>query len=43
VHVTVLGKPWQIDTFRRRMLPQLEETGDVTSGGPGRPAVLYRR
>ncbi|MBK9739929.1 MAG: NUDIX hydrolase [Actinobacteria bacterium] len=43
MHLAVLDRPWQSDTFRRHMLPLLEETGDVTTGGPGRPAALYRR
>ncbi len=44
VHFAVLGKEhWAIDTFRRKMSRQLRETGEVTRGGPGRPAALYRR
>jgi hypothetical protein len=43
VHAAVLGEGWQIDTFRRRMQPRLVETGEQTSGGPGRPAALFRR
>jgi 8-oxo-dGTP diphosphatase len=43
LHLAVVDAEWQIDTFRRRMLPFLEDTGDVTAGGPGRPATLYRR
>lgn len=43
MHLAVLDRPWQSDTFRRHMLPLLEETGEVTTGGPGRPAALYRR
>jgi ADP-ribose pyrophosphatase YjhB (NUDIX family) len=44
VHFAVLGKEhWAIDTFRRKMSRQLRETGEVTRGGPGRPAALFRR
>lgn len=42
LHAAVLDHDWQIDTFRRHMLPMLEETGEQTSGRPGRPAALYR-
>ena len=42
LHRAVLDHDWQIDTFRRFMQPLLVETGDVTSGRPGRPAALYR-
>lgn len=30
------------DTFRRRMEPQLEPTGELSSGTVGKPAALYR-
>ena len=43
VHVAVLDAEWQIDTFRRHVIPQLQETGRRSSGGVGRPAALYRR
>ena len=43
LHATVLDQPWQIDTFRRNMLPALMPTDTVRSGTPGRPAALYRR
>jgi len=43
IHVAVLDTEWQIDTFRRHMIPQLQETGRRSSGGVGRPAALYRR
>lgn len=43
VHAAVLGEAWQIDTFRRRMQPHLVETGEQTSGGPGRPAALFSK
>jgi len=42
VHLTVLGSDWQIDTFRRHMIPLLAETGRRATGGVGRPAALYR-
>ena len=41
VHVGVLGTDWQIDTFRRHMLPLLTELDQMTVGRPGRPASLY--
>jgi ADP-ribose pyrophosphatase YjhB (NUDIX family) len=31
------------DTFRRRMLPKLVETGQYTRGGVGKPARTFRR
>ena len=46
LHATVAGvdvadlKP---DTFRRRMEPQLHDTGTTTEHTVGRPAALYRR
>jgi 8-oxo-dGTP diphosphatase len=44
VHFAVLGSDhWAIDTFRRKMSRQLRDTGEVTRGGPGRPAALFRR
>ena len=44
VHFAVLGKEhWSIDTFRRKMSRQLRETKELSRGGPGRPAALYRR
>lgn len=44
VHETVLGRPLNKDSFRRRMLAsgQLEATGDLQSGVDHRPAELYR-
>ncbi len=42
IHVGVLGAEWQIDTFRRRMLPLLLDLDEMTVGRPGRPASLYR-
>ena len=44
VHFAILGKEhWAIDTFRRKMSRQLIETDEMTRGGPGRPAALFRR
>lgn len=44
VHETVLGRPLNKDSFRRRMLAsgQLEATGKAQSGVDHRPAELYR-
>jgi 8-oxo-dGTP diphosphatase len=44
VHETVLGRPVNKDSFRRRMLAsgQLEATGRAQSGVDHRPAELYR-
>jgi len=42
-HEQVAGRPLQRDWFRRTMEPQLEATGETTSGGRGRPAELFRR
>lgn len=44
VHETVLGRPLNKDSFRRRMLAsgQLEATGHMQSGVDHRPAELYR-
>ncbi|MDO9019040.1 MAG: NUDIX domain-containing protein [Deltaproteobacteria bacterium] len=44
VHETVLGRPVNKDSFRRRMLAsgQLEATGRSQSGVDHRPAELYR-
>lgn len=43
VHEAVAGEELQRDTFRRTMEPQLVTTGEVTSGGRGRPAELFAR
>lgn len=43
VHAAVLADDWQIDTFRRHMIPLLVETGRRATGGVGRPAALYTR
>lgn len=44
VHETILGRPLNKDSFRRRMLAsgQLEATGELQSGVDHRPAELYR-
>lgn len=44
VHETVLGRPLNKDSFRRRMLAsgQLEATGELQQGVDHRPAELYR-
>lgn len=42
VHEAVGGAPLQPDTFRRRVLPQLVDTGEVQRGGVGKPARLFR-
>jgi 8-oxo-dGTP diphosphatase len=43
VHEAVGGLPLQKDTFRRRMIDGLEDTGRLSSGGVGKPARQYRR
>lgn len=43
VHVAVLGQDLQVDTFRRHMLPMLVDTGEVSTGRPGRPGARYQR
>jgi 8-oxo-dGTP diphosphatase len=43
VHEAVAGEPLQKDTFRRRMIDGLEDTGSHTSGGVGKPARRFRR
>jgi 8-oxo-dGTP diphosphatase len=42
LHEAVVGRPFQRDTFRRLMEPQLSGTGRTTAGGRGRPAELVR-
>jgi len=42
IHTAVLDTDWQIDTFRRHMIPLLRETGRRATGGVGRPAALYQ-
>lgn len=43
VHEAVVGGRLQPDTFRRRMLPSLRDTGERRRGEVGKPAVLYSR
>jgi 8-oxo-dGTP diphosphatase len=43
IHLAVIGQDWQVDTFRRHMLPILRPTGDLATGRPGRPAATYQR
>jgi ADP-ribose pyrophosphatase YjhB (NUDIX family) len=42
LHEAVVGRPFQRDTFRRLMEPQLAGTGKTTAGTRGRPAELFR-
>lgn len=44
VHESILGRPLNKDSFRRRMLAsgQLEATGETQQAAPHRPAELYR-
>src|ERR1700733_600726 len=42
MHEAVVGKPFQRDTFRRLMEPQLVGTGGTAGGARGRPAELFR-
>jgi 8-oxo-dGTP diphosphatase len=42
MHEAVVGRPFQRDTFRRLMEPQLMGTGRTTAGARGRPAELFR-
>jgi 8-oxo-dGTP diphosphatase len=42
MHEAVVGRPFQRDTFRRLMEPQLVGTGRTTAGARGRPAELFR-
>jgi len=42
MHEAVVGRPFQRDTFRRLMEPQLAGTGRTTAGARGRPAELFR-
>jgi 8-oxo-dGTP diphosphatase len=43
LHQAVAGERLQKDTFRRRMLDALVETGESTRGTVGKPARLFRR
>jgi len=42
LHEAVLGVRLQKDTFRRQMIDRLEEVPGRSSGGPGRPAAVFR-
>lgn len=43
LHLTITGETLGKDTFRRRMIGQLEETGEYQQGVVGKPAKLFRR
>ena len=43
LHEAVAGRPMARDTFRRRMEPELLDTGAMSSGRVGKPARLFRR
>jgi len=43
VHEAIGGRALQKDTFRRRVLDDLDDTGQLSSGTVGKPARLYRR
>jgi 8-oxo-dGTP diphosphatase len=43
VHEAVAGMSLQKDTFRRRVVDALDDTGQISSGTVGKPARLYRR
>jgi 8-oxo-dGTP diphosphatase len=45
VHETILGRPVNKDSFRRRMVASgmIEATGELRSGGQHRPAELFKR
>lgn len=43
VHEAVEGRLLQKDTFRRRVIDELIDSGELSSGGVGKPARLYRR
>jgi len=43
LHQAVAGERLQKDTFRRRMIDGLVETGESTRGTVGKPARLFRR
>jgi 8-oxo-dGTP diphosphatase len=43
VHEAVEGVPLQKDTFRRHVMPGLEQVEGRSDGTVGRPARLYRR
>jgi 8-oxo-dGTP diphosphatase len=43
VHEAVMGEELDKDLFRRRMLPKLTATGQMSSGSVGKPAQLFTR
>lgn len=43
LHEAISGEVLQKDTFRRSMLPHLEQLDEVAEGTVGRPARLFRR
>ncbi|EID74289.1 MULTISPECIES: NUDIX hydrolase [Rhodococcus] len=43
VYEVVFGRSLPKDSFRRHMMPALENTGDMAVVGTGRPAEIYRR
>lgn len=43
LHSTIAGERLGKDTFRRRMIGQLEETDEFQQGVVGKPAKLFRR
>lgn len=43
LHEAVAGEPLPRDAFRRRMEPQLTDTGELSRGSRGKPARLFRR
>jgi 8-oxo-dGTP diphosphatase len=43
LHEGILGVHLHPDNFRRRMAPQLSDTGRTTEGTVGRPAALFTR
>jgi len=43
VYEVVFGRPLPKDSFRRHMMPALDNTGDMAVVGTGRPAEIYTR
>lgn len=43
LHEAIEGRPFQRDTFRRRMIGQLAETGEKQAGAVGMPARTFTR
>lgn len=43
LHSVIAGERLGKDTFRRRMIGQLEDTGEFQQGVVGKPAKLFRR